>query len=59
VTQIRFVRDYEHAAEIAMAIHDLIEKMLHMTPKQSDSLYELLLDILFENAVNQDYLNHN
>ena len=59
MTQIRFVRDYEHAAEIATGIHDLMEKLLYMSPKQSNALYELIVDILSENAVHQDYLNHN
>ena len=59
MTQIRFVRDYEHAAEIATGIHDLMEKLLYMNPKQSNALYELIVDILFENAVHQDYLSHN
>lgn len=54
-----FIKDYEHAGEIALKLTDLLEKMVHVTPKQSDELYKLLSEILRDNAEFQDYLNHN
>ncbi len=54
-----FVKDYEHAGEITLKLIDLVEKIVYITPKQSDALYDILVEILNDNAEFQGYLNHN
>jgi len=53
------IKDYSHAAAIALKLIDLVEKIVTITPKQSDALYDLLVEILNNNAKVQDYLSHN
>ncbi len=54
-----FVKDYEHAGEIALKLTDLLEKIVYVTPKQSDALFDLIVEILNDNALFQGYLSQN
>ena len=54
-----FIKDYDHASTIALKLIDLVGKIVYITPKQSDTLYDILVEILNDNAEFQDYLNHN
>ena len=53
------IKDYEHAGNIALKLTDLAEKIVNITPKQSDALFDLLVEILNDNADFQGYLSHN
>ena len=53
------IKDYDHAAAIALKLIDLAEKIVTITPKQSDALYDLIVEILNDNAEFQGYLSHN
>lgn len=53
------IKDYDHASAIALKLTDLAEKIVNITPKQSNALYNLLVEILNDNAKVQDYLSHN
>jgi len=53
------IKDYDHAGNIALSILDFAEKIVTITPKQSDALYDLLVEILNDNAKVQGYLSHN
>lgn len=54
-----YVKDYDHASTITLKLIDLVEKIVYITPKQSDALYDILVEILNDNAKFQDYLSHN
>ena len=56
-----YVKDYEHASNIALKLLDLVEdlKIINITPNQSDALFDLLVEILNHNAEFQGYLHHN
>ena len=53
------IKDYDHASTIALKLIDLAEKIVNITPKQSDALFDCIVEILNDNAVFQGYLNHN
>ena len=55
------IKDYEHASNIALSLLDLVEdlKILDMTPNQSETLFDLLVEILNHNVEFQGYLGHN
>ena len=55
------VKDYEHASNIALKLLDLVEdlKIVNITPNQSETLFDLLVEILNHNAEFQGYLKHN
>jgi hypothetical protein len=56
-----YVKDYEHASNIALKLLDLAEdlKIVNITPNQSEALFDLLVEILNHNAEFQGYLKHN
>ena len=56
-----YVKDYEHASNIALKLLDLVEdlKIINITPNQSEALFDLLVEILNHNAEFQGYLHHN
>ena len=56
-----YVKDYEHASNIALSLLDLAEdlKIVNITPNQSEALFDLLVEILNHNAEFQGYLSHN
>ena len=53
------IKDYDHAGNIALSILDFAEKIVNITPNQSEELYDLLVKILNDNAKFQGYLKHN
>jgi hypothetical protein len=53
------IKDYEHASTIALKLIDLVGKIVYIRPKQSDTLYDILVEILNDNAEFHGYLRHN